>query len=179
MVLQTVTAVTEPRVSWPRAFVPCRGEGRLSLREAAAERGISRQTAAKWVCRYREQGLAGLADRSSRPHRLRQPTPPQLIERVEVLCRQRLDAWAKDPGCPRGLRAWGFVGVSRAKFQVLISGWNRMAPRFRTPSTSCGLPGSGSMTIPRRCNLNPLIESPRLLTQSARLTCRQGKQGSS
>ena len=35
-------------------------EGRLSLRKAAAERGLSRQSASKWVRRYRALGLAGL-----------------------------------------------------------------------------------------------------------------------
>lgn len=37
----------------------CVMEGRLSLDEAAAERGLSRQNASKWVRRYREDGLAG------------------------------------------------------------------------------------------------------------------------
>ncbi len=30
---------------------------------------VSQKTAAKWVRRYREQGAAGLRDRSSKPHR--------------------------------------------------------------------------------------------------------------
>ena len=64
-------------------------EGRLSLCEAAAEHGLSRQTAAKWVGRYRELGVAGLEDRSSRPRRLRQPTSVELVTRVEVLRRER------------------------------------------------------------------------------------------
>lgn len=64
-------------------------EGRLSLCEAAAEHGLSRQTAAKWVGRYRELGVAGLEDRSSRPHRLRQPTSVELVARVEALRRER------------------------------------------------------------------------------------------
>jgi transposase InsO family protein len=64
-------------------------EGRLSLRAAAAERGLSRQTAAKWVRRYREQGVAGLVDGSSRPHRLRAVTAPELVGRVEALRRER------------------------------------------------------------------------------------------
>jgi transposase len=41
-------------------------EGRLRLNEAMAEFKLSRQTAAKWVRRYREQGVAGLKDRTSR-----------------------------------------------------------------------------------------------------------------
>ncbi len=35
-------------------------EGRLSLKQAMAEFKLSRQSAAKWVRRYREQGVAGL-----------------------------------------------------------------------------------------------------------------------
>ena len=41
-------------------------EGRLGLKEAEAEFKLSRQSAGKWVRRYREQGVAGLKDRSSR-----------------------------------------------------------------------------------------------------------------
>ena len=44
-------------------------EGRLSLREAAAECRLSRQSAAKWVRRYREVGQ-GRVDRSLQPSAL-------------------------------------------------------------------------------------------------------------
>ena len=64
-------------------------EGRLSLGAAAAAHGLSRQTAGKWVRRYRQGGQDALRDRSSRPHRLRQPTSPELVERVEALRRER------------------------------------------------------------------------------------------
>jgi transposase InsO family protein len=37
--------------------------------DAAAQLGCSRATAYKWLARHRAEGLAGLADRSSRPHR--------------------------------------------------------------------------------------------------------------
>jgi transposase InsO family protein len=40
------------------------------LCEAAAAAGVSRQTAGKWLARWRTEGSAGLADRSSRPHRI-------------------------------------------------------------------------------------------------------------
>jgi len=40
------------------------------------------------------EGLAGLEDRSSRPHRLRQPTPREVIEKIERLRRQR---WTGEP----------------------------------------------------------------------------------
>ena len=54
-------------------------EGRLSLCEAAASHGLSRQSAGKWVRCYRESGVSGLRDRSSRPVRLRQPTCPSRL----------------------------------------------------------------------------------------------------
>ncbi len=66
---------------------------RLTLNAAAAAFNVSLKTAAKWVRRYRTEGPAGLRDRSSRPRRLRQPTPVYLVQQVEHLRRQR---WA---GC--------------------------------------------------------------------------------
>jgi len=64
-------------------------EGRLSLREAAAECRLSRQAAGKWVRRYREEGSAGLRDRSSRPHRSPRQTSAERVAQVESLRRQR------------------------------------------------------------------------------------------
>ena len=46
-----------------------------SVSAAASAAGISRRTAFKWLRRYREQGPAGLADRSSRPRRMPSATP--------------------------------------------------------------------------------------------------------
>jgi transposase-like protein len=43
--------------------------------EVADRYGVSRKTVHAWVRRYREHGLAGLADRSHRP------TPPSLAAR--------------------------------------------------------------------------------------------------
>ncbi|MFI6039907.1 helix-turn-helix domain-containing protein, partial [Streptomyces sp. NPDC051315] len=55
---------------------------------AAAEMGISRTTAHKWVRRWRQEGEAGLADRSSRPHR----TPHRTSAATEArVCRLRQD----------------------------------------------------------------------------------------
>ena len=50
--------------------------------EAVAEAaGVCVRTIRKWVDRYRREGLAGLQDRSSRPHRLHRPTPQCLTEK--------------------------------------------------------------------------------------------------
>src|SRR3954454_13392569 len=45
--------------------------------------GISRATADKWLARYRAAGVAGLADRSSRPYRSPRRTPPAVKAAVE------------------------------------------------------------------------------------------------
>jgi transposase InsO family protein len=51
--------------------------------------GVCPRTVHKWVERYRQDGLAGLNDRSSRPHRLHRPTPQAVVEQVEALRRAR------------------------------------------------------------------------------------------
>ena len=51
--------------------------------------GVCPRTVRKWLERYRREGLAGLQDRSSRPHRLRKPTPQTVVEKIEQLRRQR------------------------------------------------------------------------------------------
>lgn len=86
-------------------------EGRLRLCEAAAEHRLSRQSAAKWVKRYREQGVDGLRDRSSRPRRLRQPTSPALVGLVETLRRER---WT-------GARIAQQTGLSRATVSRILA----------------------------------------------------------
>jgi len=43
----------------------------------------------KWVERYQAEGPDGLHDRSSRPHRLRRPTPQAVCQQVVALRRQR------------------------------------------------------------------------------------------
>ena len=62
------------------------GQTPQAVAEAA---GVCPRTVRKWVDRYRREGLAGLQDRSSRPHRLRQPTPQAVVEELEQLRRQR------------------------------------------------------------------------------------------
>lgn len=51
--------------------------------------GVSPRTVRKWVGRYSREGAAGLNDRSSRPHRLRRPTPQAVVAEVEALRRRR------------------------------------------------------------------------------------------
>jgi len=51
--------------------------------------GVCPRTVRKWLRRYRDEGSAGLVDRSSRPHRLHRPTPVAKVERIAELRRQR------------------------------------------------------------------------------------------
>jgi transposase InsO family protein len=88
--------------------------------QAASEAGgVCPRTARKWVGRYNEEGLAGLQDRSSRPHRMRRPTPQLVIERIETLRRQRM------PGKEIAAR----VGVSAATVSRVLQrlGLNKLS----------------------------------------------------
>ena len=57
--------------------------------EVAGAMGVTLKTAHKWVARFRDTGIAGLVDRSSRPHRLHRPTAESTARRIEALRRQR------------------------------------------------------------------------------------------
>jgi transposase InsO family protein len=63
-------------------------EGQTRKAVATAFR-VCIKTVRKWVERYRSEGEAGLLDRSSRPRRLRQPTPQAIVREIERLRRQR------------------------------------------------------------------------------------------
>jgi transposase InsO family protein len=62
------------------------GQTPKAVGEAA---GVCPRTVRKWVDRYRREGLVGLRDRSSRPHRLHRPTPQTVVDEVAALRRQR------------------------------------------------------------------------------------------
>jgi transposase InsO family protein len=55
----------------------------------AAAFGVDPKTVDKWVRRFLAHGLPGLADRSSRPHRLRKPTPDETRQQIISLRKQR------------------------------------------------------------------------------------------
>ena len=61
----------------------------LPVREVAKAQGVSASTAYKWLRRFREEGEAGLYDRSSRPHRSPRRTHEGLRRQVVELRRRR------------------------------------------------------------------------------------------
>jgi len=62
------------------------------VKAAAAALGISRRTACKWLRRFREEGEAGLHDRTSRPRRIPRATEAAVVAQVLDLRRTRLPA---------------------------------------------------------------------------------------
>ena len=62
----------------------------LGLAPAAAAAGISVRTARKWLRRFEAEGIAGLADRSSRPAKTRSTVDEELRLRIERLRRTRM-----------------------------------------------------------------------------------------
>jgi transposase InsO family protein len=57
-------------------------ESGWAVGEAACAAGVSRQTASKWLARYRREGVPGLADRCSRPHRIARVLPAAAVRSI-------------------------------------------------------------------------------------------------
>ncbi len=64
-------------------------EGGLTQAAAALQFNVTAKTVAKWVERFRAEGVDGLQDRSSRPHSLPSQTPAATCAAVETFRRQR------------------------------------------------------------------------------------------
>jgi transposase InsO family protein len=64
-------------------------EKRQTQTAVATAFGVCLKTVRKWVERFQADGPEGLRDRSSRPHRLRRPTPEPVVKRIETLRRER------------------------------------------------------------------------------------------
>jgi transposase InsO family protein len=80
----------KPRLSpWSRLLLVERVLAGRPAAHVASEMGISRATAYKWLARYRAEGIAGLADRSSRPRTSPHRTDPVTEAAVVALRRDR------------------------------------------------------------------------------------------
>jgi transposase InsO family protein len=99
-------------------------EGRLGLCAAAAAHKLSRQSASKWVRRYREGGVAGLRDRSSRPRTSPRQTSKGVEQRVIELRRGRLAGYriARETGV-------SVATVSRILRRARLRRWRDLVPR--------------------------------------------------
>lgn len=94
-------------------------EGGQTPEALSAAVGVCPRTVRKWVKRFQAEGVAGLRDRSSRPHRLRRPTPAATIARIESLRRQRWTGAqiARETGVAKATvsRILGRLGLSRLR----------------------------------------------------------------
>lgn len=94
-------------------------EGGLTKAAAARQFNVTAKTVAKWVKRFRAEGVDGLQDRSSRPHSLPSQTPAATCAAVEMFRRQR----------HTGKQIAAEVGVSAATVSRILRrlGLNRLA----------------------------------------------------
>jgi putative transposase len=102
----------------------------FSMTELAAQYGISRKTAYKWVTRYEAAGPGALADRSRRPHEHPAATAPALIAAL-------LRARARHP-------SWG------ARKLLAMSRRQQPAVVWPSRSTVCDLLRRAGLIVPRR-----------------------------
>jgi hypothetical protein len=72
------------------------------IAHVAAEMGIARACASKWVNRYRHYGELGLHDRSSTPQQSPNATPAWVLEKLETWRREQV---VRQPDYPRAGRA--------------------------------------------------------------------------
>lgn len=92
------------------------------IAHVAAEMGVSRQCASKWVNRHRKFGEAGLADRPSVPHHQSTATPADVVASIERLRRGHKHSARRitlepgtstDAGDPCGVRPSSLDRVTR------------------------------------------------------------------
>ena len=135
----------EQRANFVREFE----SGLFTMTELAAQYGVSRKTGYKWVTAYEARGLAGLQDRSRRPHHSPHATDEDLVEAILAI-RRRHPRWgpkkllAVAQRRPRGA-AW----PARSTVAALLQRRGLITPRRRrgAPAVATAT-GRGVITRP-------------------------------
>jgi transposase InsO family protein len=86
-------------------------EGGLSQAQAASQYAVTAKVVKRWVERYKAEGRAGMADRSSRPRHSPNRTDQTVVDRVVALRRQRFT----------GKHIASMVGVSPATVSRVLA----------------------------------------------------------
>jgi transposase InsO family protein len=92
--------------------------------DVAQAMAVSLTTLKKWRRRFRDEGLGGLQDRSSRPHRSPRRLPIRVVERVVTLRRNR-----RTGRFIAGQLGLSVATVSRILRRVHLSRWRELEPR--------------------------------------------------
>ena len=94
-----------------------------TVADASMAAGVSKRTGYKWLARFKAEGPAGLADRSSRPQRCPRALTPQQQRQLEELRRQRWPLWRIALQARRGMgtvsRCMKRLGLSRHEYGIL------------------------------------------------------------
>lgn len=93
-------AKTTPKM---RALMVARQQAGETPRSIASAVGVSPATVGKWLKRFRNEGMAGLQDRTSRPRRPRTKVTSEQTQKIETLRRARQPFWkiARELGLSR------------------------------------------------------------------------------
>jgi len=97
------------------------------LRRAAERFGVSVTTAQRWSGRYRQEGQAGMGDRSSRPHRCRHQLPARIEHRIMGL---------------RVSRRWGPARIGY-RLGLMPSTVGKVLARYEAPRLAWTDPATG------------------------------------
>jgi transposase len=105
--------------------------------EAAQAMGVSRRTAYKWLRRYREEGLSGLQNRTSKPRHCPHQTSAQFIGQV-IERRRRRQTYRQT-----ALREWAYARAypnSNYRAKLLLDwlyqySWHRPHASYQSPIT--------------------------------------------
>ena len=134
----------EQRADFVREFE----SGLFTMTELAAQYGISRKTGYKWVVAYEARGLAGLQDRSRRPHRSPHATDAEVVDAILAI-RRRHPHWGPKKLLAVAQRrhpaeAW----PARSTIAALLKRRGLVPPRRRRRAPSAA-PGSAGGEVSR------------------------------
>lgn len=110
--------------------------GLFTMTELAAQYGVSRKTGYKWVAGYEARGLAGLQDRSRRPHHSPHATDAEVVDAILAI-RRRHPRWG-----PKKLlaiaqrRHRGMAWPARSTIAALLQRRGLVTPRRRRGARS-------------------------------------------
>ncbi len=112
-------------------------DGGLTKAAAARRFNTTPKTVAKWVNRFRAEGVDGLRDRSSRPLSSPDQTPPATCAAVEALRRQRYTG--KQIAAELGVSPATVSRILRRRGSTSSARWSRPS---RCAATSASTPAS-------------------------------------